>query len=169
MTILQTILATLLMATTCGQQQPKGWRGIVPLRSTRAEVIRLLGQPNIGNDLYEIDDNRIFFVYSDGPCEKGRPGWNVPPDTVVSISVAPNHELKFADLRIDKKKYRKHQDSELPDIFHYTNDIEGISISVSEGDVRNIYYTPGSKDEHLRCASLTPNSGNSKRREPRKI
>lgn len=170
MKILQTILATLLiMAPMCGQQQQRGWRGIVPLRSTRADVIRLLGPPNMGNDLYEIDDHRVFFVYSDGPCEKGKSGWNVPRDTVVSISLAPNQDMKFSDLHIDKKKFKKHRDRELPNILYYTNEADGISISVSEGEVRDIYYTPASKDDHLRCPSSAAGSSNSTRQQPKKI
>jgi hypothetical protein len=95
MKLLQTILATLLiMAPMCGQQQPRGWRGIVPLRSTRADVVRLFGPPNIGDHLYDVGDYRILFVYSNGPCEKGESGWNVPRDTVVSISLAPNKDFK---------------------------------------------------------------------------
>lgn len=170
MKLLQTMFAILVvLVPTCGKQQPRGWRGIVPLHSTRADVIRLLGPPNVGDHLYEVDDYRIFFVYSDGPCEKGKSGWNVPRDTVVSISVAPNRDLKFSELRVDKKKFKKHRDKELPDILHYTNESDGISISVSEGDVRNIYYNPTSKDDHLRCPSSTANSSKNTLRQSKKI
>lgn len=159
MKLLQSVVATLLiMVVMCGQQQPRGWRGIVPLRSTRADVLRLFGPPNIGNRLYEIDDYRILFVYSDGPCATAEAGWNVPRDTVVSISLAPNRDLKLSDLHIDKKKFKKHRDAELPDILHYTNESDGISISASAGEVRNIYYSPTSKDEHLRCPNKSSKS-----------
>lgn len=155
MKILQTTLtAVLLMAPMCVQPKPKGWHGVVPLRSTRADVIRLLGPPNINGRYYEIDNNTVHIDYSDGPCEKGKSGWNVPRDTVVSISLAPTQDLKLSDLHIDKRKYKKSKDGELPGIVYYTNDAEGITISVSEGEVRNIYYNPTSKDDHLRCPSL---------------
>lgn len=150
-----TVICLLIAGPTLAQAQSKGWRGIIPLRSTRADVVRLLGPPNIDGDLYEVDDYRVFIDYSDGSCEKGNPGWNVARDTVVSISLAPNQDLKFSALHIDKKKFKKYQDRELPDVFHYTNDSEGISISVSEGEVRDIYYTPTSKDDHLRCPCST--------------
>jgi hypothetical protein len=139
-------------------QSPKGWRGIVPLHSTRADVVRLLGPPNVDGDLYDFENERVHIDYSDGPCEKGRSGWNVPRDTVVSISLAPTKHRKFSALRIDEKKYRKSEDGELPGIFYYTNDAEGITISVSQGEVRNIYYNPTSKDDHLRCPCSTPST-----------
>jgi hypothetical protein len=41
---------------------------------------------------------------------------------VVSISLSPNHDLKFSDLQIDKKKLTKSKDGELPGIVYYTND-----------------------------------------------
>ena len=152
MRILQVNLICLLFAVPMSTQaQHKGWRGIIPLRSTRADVIRLLGPPNLDGRLYEIDNKTVHIDYSDGPCQKGRSGWNVPRDTVVRISLAPNQDLMFSDLHIDQKKYKKSEDGELAGIFYYTNDAEGITISVSQGEVRNIYYNPTSRDDRLRC------------------
>jgi hypothetical protein len=120
-------------------------------------VIRLLGPPTVEGRYYEIDDNTVNIDYSDGPCEKGKSGWNVPHDTVVSISLAPNHDLKFSDLHIDTKTYKRSKDGELPGVVYYTNDAEGITVSVSEGEVRNIYYNPTEKDKHLRCPNSVGN------------
>lgn len=153
MKILLIMLTTVLsMAPMCVQRPAAVWHGIVPLRSTRADVIRLLGPPNAQGGYYEIDDYTVVIDYSDGPCEKGRSGWNVPRDTVISISLAPNHDLKFSDLHVDKKNYKQFKDGELPGVVYYRNDAQGITISVSEGEVRNIYYTPTLKDEHLKCS-----------------
>lgn len=163
MKILQVTFISLLIAVPMSAQaQSKGWRGIIPLRSTRADVIRLLGPPNLDGRLYEIDNKTVHIDYSDGPCQKGRSGWNVPRDTVVSISLAPNQDLKFSDLHIDERKYKKSKDGELPDIFYYTNDAEGITIEVSEGEVRSIYYNPTSKDDHLRCPCPPPEASKHK-------
>lgn len=149
--LLMTLTALLITLPTCAQSKPIGWRGIVPLRSTRADVNRLLGSPNVEGKYYEIGNYVVHIDYSDGPCEKGKSGWNVPRDTVVSISLSPNQALKFSDLQIDKKKLKKSKDGELPGIVYYTNDAEGITISVSDEEVRNIYYNPTSKDKSLRC------------------
>ena len=166
MNILPTTLTVLLvMLPTCAQPKPIGWHGVVPLRSTRADVIRLLGPPNVDGRYYEIDNYTVHIDYSDGPCEKGKSGWNVPRDTVVSISLAPTHDLKFSDLQIDKKKYKRSKDGELPGIVYYTNDAEGITISISEGEVRNIYYNPTSKNNHLRC-TVSGNPNNTTLRQP---
>jgi hypothetical protein len=142
------------------QSLPHGWRGIVPLRSTRADVVRLLGPPNTEGGQYEWKHTTIVIDYSDGPCETGRSGWNVPRDTVVRISMAPTEDLRFADLHIDEKKYKRSEDGELPGIFYYTNDAEGITISGSQVEVRNIYYNPTSSDDHLRCSCSTLSPSN---------
>ena len=163
--LLTTLTAFLVMLPTCAQPKPIGWHGLVPLRSTRSDVIRLFGPPNVDGRYYEIDNYTVHIDYSDGPCEKGKSGWKVPRDTVISISLAPTQDLKFSDLQIDKQKYKKSKDGELPGIVYYTNDAEGITISVSEDEVRNIYYNPKSKDDHLRC-TLSPSSSNRTRRQP---
>lgn len=153
--LLMITTALLVILPTCAQVTAAPWHGVTPLRSTRADVARLLGPPNLDGRYYEIDNFTVHIDYSDGPCQKGRSGWNVPRDTVVSLSLAPTQELKFATLKIDKKKYKKSQDAELPEVIYYTNEAEGVTISVSEGEVRNIYYTPAAKDAHLRCPSST--------------
>ena len=169
MKILHTTLAALLvMAPTCLQEKSTGWHGIVPLRSTQPDVIRLLGSPTVDGKYYEIDDNRVYIDYSDGPCEQGKSGWNVPRGTVVSISLAPTKDVKFSDLKIDLKKFRKSNDGELPAIVYYTNDSQGITISVSDGEVRNIYYNPTSKDQHLRCPESPPKPADSNNPTPPK-
>jgi hypothetical protein len=150
--LLTTVIAFLITLPTCAQPKRTEWHGIVLLRSTRADVNRLWGSPNADGGYYEIDNFVVHVDYSDGPCEKGKPGWNVPRDTVVSLSLSPNQTLKFSDLHINKKKLKKSMDGELPGIVYYTNDTDGITVSVSGDEVRNIYYNPTSKDNHLRCA-----------------
>src|SRR5687768_16252810 len=55
----------------------KEWRGIIPLRSTRADVERLLGPPEPGSrGVYRTGSERITVSYAEGPCDYG---WQVPP------------------------------------------------------------------------------------------
>ena len=54
--------------------QAQGWRGIVPLHSTRADVERLVGSPMTPNGItYDLKNERVNVVYSDGGCAKGQP------------------------------------------------------------------------------------------------
>lgn len=136
--------------------QAKGWRGIVPLHSTRADVERLIGKPNFKHDLYDFENERVDITYSSDPCTQASRGmWNVPPDTVISIRVAPKIELRLSDLQIDESKYKKTDGGHLPYVFYYTNEEEGIQIEEIKGEVANITYFPSAKDNHLRCSVPT--------------
>jgi hypothetical protein len=84
---LSSICMLLFMSVSC---QAEGWRGIIPLRSTRADVERILG---VGTDRcnchYETTSELIYIDYAQAPC-MGSPlnylrGWNVPADTVLRV------------------------------------------------------------------------------------
>jgi hypothetical protein len=141
--------------------QEQGWRGIVPLHSTRSDVERLLGKPMKGySDLYDTEKERIIFNYQGQPCvasdSQSRPerdGWNVPYDTVLSFTVNLKTKVLLSDIGIDKSKYKEARYPYGPDIIYYNNDDDGRSYAVEgrDGTVRSIsfYWTP--KDEYLRC------------------
>src|SRR5687768_1337971 len=132
----------------------KEWRGIVPLQSTREDVTRLLGIPRVTNkyrDLYNLKDEIVLIDYSTGVCKQGGI-WNVPPDTVLAISVSPRKALEISDLSLNLSRYQILTDKHLSGIFYYNNAEEGIHITTDREIVRSIDYLPSAKDEYLRCA-----------------
>jgi len=141
--------------------QAEGWRGIVPLHSTRAEAERLLGTPRESRGVastYETKEGKVLVFYSDGKCnEAGPDDWNVPRDTVLSITVHPNKGLLVDDLKLDKTKYERALDYHIQGIVYYFNKAEGIQISARvdrEGDVvESITYEPAAKDSYMRCSN----------------
>jgi hypothetical protein len=143
------------------------WHGITPLRSTRADVERILGSPTPYSKAldaadYRTENERVFVLYSTGSCDiKPSNGWNVPRGKVIRISVEPNVKPKFADLKLDESKYEKVRDPEVRYLTYYTNEEQGISIEVNtdKGVVTTFRYSPTSKDNHLRCqTSSAPKS-----------
>jgi hypothetical protein len=147
------ILTASLLLASAFPAYAKDWRGIVPLHSVRSDVERLLGIPRIAGAsfaTYELERTRVTFDYSTGGCNDGT--WNVSPGTVVSIFVTPRG-LKFRDMGLDLKKFKKVQDDETLHIFHYIDEQEGVRYEVDESDetVPLIHYFPAKKDEHLRC------------------
>src|SRR5438046_2962223 len=79
----------------------KGWRGIIPLHSTKADVIKLLGEPTTPNfdGGYSLPDVTVTFIYSTRRCELG---WNVPEGTVLRILVSIKKDRpKLSDINID--------------------------------------------------------------------
>ena len=137
------------------QAEGKGWKGLIPLLSTRRDVEALLGPPATGGgSSYQTDEATVYVSYSDGPCEKGWPyGWNVDKDTVVSIVVSPKEPIMFADLNLDKNKYLQSRDSHINTRMLYANHSEGITLVVDEitGKVRSFTYHPTDSQQKLRC------------------
>ena len=146
-----------LPAPTQSQEGGKGWRGLVPLRATRHDVEGLLGSPT--ESVYQTDNERVRFDYSDGPCEKGWPyGWNVKPDTVVSILVKPNDTLFLSELKLDYKKYVKRDIPNHTRDRYYIDEDEGVAIQVEPHQVEPysekvmwFIYMPTKADSKLAC------------------
>jgi hypothetical protein len=134
----------------------KGWRTIVPLRTTRSEVEAVLGKPEDPNKMhslvYRTDKEIVVIDYEDDqPCGH-TDGWRVPSGTVTSITVSPKLELRLSDIEFDESKYKKvHSPDMPPERFIYVNDEEGESLDVFQERVVSLTYFPEAKDAHLRC------------------
>ena len=150
MNLIPKILGTISIGILfCSVAQAKAWRGITPLKSTRADVERLLGKPG-AHGRYQFKTERAYIDYAEGSCDKKdqRCECLVSEDTVLSISVTLEIEMPFSKLHIDKSKYKKTKASNDPDLAVYENDEEGIIYDVSESDddVSHIWYTASARD-----------------------
>jgi hypothetical protein len=141
---------TVGIATVCHGQ---GWRGIVPLHSTRQDVERLIGRPTESNGItYNLKTERVSIFYSGGACVKGWPyGRNVANDVVIKVVSYPQTRLTLDQLGIDIKAYIQTRNIQLGGA-DYTNKDAGISIGVKEnGEVEVVQYEPSAKDKNLLC------------------
>ena len=144
-----------VVVSTTVAQESKGWRGIVPLRSTRAEVEALLGHASGAcKCLYKTANESVEVNYATALCKGNPPGWNVAPGTVLSIRVTPKEWYRFADLNVEEANYVKSFDPDNPTT-HYSNTKDGIGYTVTTtGMVYYISYTPSINDNRLRCAGF---------------
>lgn len=159
---LKTLMLCWALASAAGAHA-QGWKGIVPLHSTRADVERLLG-PGSGDCKcwYDFEDNHVRIDYAKAPCEGYPSGWNVPADTVLTIRVTTEHERQFSEFVSDESKYDK--DFEDTPVVHYSSREEGVQYSVYPenpiGGLKNVVgsinYVPLSKDSRLRCPCFPP-------------
>jgi hypothetical protein len=164
-------VTTSIVTCICGllatmSLQAQGWRGIVPLHSTREDVERLVGPPMMpGGITYDLKTERVNVVYSDGGCAKGQPSeWNVPLGTVIGITVYPQTKRMLSDLRIDLNRFEKFVNPHNPDSVFYNNDEEGISIGTkSNGEVVVVQYLPTRKDSYLRCSTAQQLGGDARK------
>jgi len=141
--------------------QAKGWRGIVPLHSTRADAEGLLGAPHRkGNKPvvgYDLEGERVSIIYSRGPCSEATVygEWAVPPDTVVGIRVVPKKALPLSGLQLDAAQYKVTHVRGVPSDTYYTDEGEGVQLDVTGGRVNAIGYFYAAEDERLRCKTYT--------------
>lgn len=136
----------------------QGWRGIVPLHSTRAEVEALIGPPmSPKGRTYDLKDERVTVFYSEGTCDNSKVEWNVLPDIVIGITIYPQRKLMISDLRTDLNKFEKFINPHNSETVSYTNKEEGFGFGTkSNGEVVVIEYFPAAKDSHLRCPKFSP-------------
>lgn len=130
----------------------KAWRGIVPLHSTRADVERLLGPPNLEEWGYQIEGELVFITYSSGGCEEGVSGrWNTPPNTVVEIRVSPNREVSLADTLPPGRTFEQIYAIEKTEI-DYLDAEEGVQYTARDGLILAVTYIGSAADEkQLSC------------------
>lgn len=152
-----------LVLPTHPRQAGRGWRGIVPLHSTRADVERVLGAPEtLTNEaVYRRAGEDAWVEYVISPCKGSLSGWNVPAFTVLRIQVLSEKRELFSELKIDRSKYtrRGQGDSQTA---HYVNLEDGIEYEVlPDGVVYSVTYLPSVTDSHQRCADFPPYDGSS--------
>ena len=132
--------------------QAKEWRGITPLKSTRADVERLLGKEN-EMKRYQFENERAYVFYVTERCgmtyakevtENCR--CLVPEGTVLSISVTVEETRKFSALKLNKREFQK--EFVLPGMYDYSNLTEGVKYTVDErrDQIVEIDYLPSAKD-----------------------
>lgn len=142
----------LCLAILTAFPQTEAWRGIVPLRSNRADVERLLGPATSEcKCLYEGAKVNVQVQYSAEPCATGSPGWNVPAGTVISFTVYLKKRPLMSEVKVDWGKYQKQEDPELPGIFYYSDREAGLTIAVDGNRVMEYQIGPTSRDSKTLC------------------
>lgn len=126
------------------------WRGIKPLFSTREDVEKTLGNPMEKlNDHYKLKNQTVFINYSNGKCSNSFKDYNVPKDTVLSITVYSDW-IPFSKLEVDTSKFKKIETLQ-SEIFWYVNEEDGIRYELRGDMVTQVTYLPSTKDDHLLC------------------
>src|ERR1043165_281726 len=155
-TRLTTLIAILIIPAVLVVVEAKQWRGIIPLHSTRTDVERLLGNASPRNQLttYQTEQEAVSVLYASGPpCGSDADSeWNVPKDTVVSITVAPKNRVLLSELKIDLSTYDQLSDVHRPNIITYLNNQDGIRIETFQDEINSVSYFPSAADLKLNCA-----------------
>ena len=150
-----------------GTVAAKDWRGLVPLHSTKADVVRLFPQCSSSDSYcaFRLKKQDVFIVYSSNLAHSHEGcGERLPTNTVLSITITPSSGQGVEGLRLSEPQYRKIG----PTLwgYIYVNETEGVVIRAKSGKVVQISYVPGSAERSLcsvyygnleEFASLDPN------------
>jgi hypothetical protein len=139
--------------------QAKGWRGIIPLQSSRADVERLLGTPTKKESeeayIYNFGNEVAVILFQSSSCDTGLGrfgfGWNVPLGTVTNIGVVPLKNAPVAEI-IDVKDF--HKDEGGAGYIYYTKGDEGITVEAFNGNAVRIIFEHTSKGEGKQCPKV---------------
>lgn len=147
-----------------GVLPPNSWRGLVPLRSSRIDVERLLGKPKTSRALtyvYETETETVDILYSSGPCKSSAvERWNVASDMILRMDVRPRGKMLIQDLHLDKLRYPRLPEAHPENWARYMNDEDGMMVeAISNGKEEEVYtitYGARTKDKSLRCPLKAP-------------
>ncbi len=138
--------AVILIASSPVRAQ-EGYRGIIPLVTTREEVEKILGKPTSGTR-YEFKDKRVTVIYRENACADRDRSCSclAPIGTVLFISVEPYGETFIKDIIPQPgSQWRRYEVMDhVTGIHAYTNDKTGVTyeFEASDGLIRDIIYGP---------------------------
>ena len=152
--VMKVILCCSIILASANVCLPKAWRAIVPLKSTRADVERLLGAPKQQTTscyYYRFRDQLAAIWFQDQACDRCGLGWNVSPGTVTAIGVIP------LSLRVIKTKNFAGFGSEAANagVVYYSNYDDGLVVETLKGQVTLFSYLPEKKLANLECPVAT--------------
>jgi hypothetical protein len=141
------VLAVLGLIRSC---EAKDWRGITPLRSTKADVVRLLGTAVNSNDvrsIYQFEDEEVYIVFSGSQlCNSP----SIPRGTVLLIQVTPRRRLSLIDLKLDKNKFKEFSpSSQDPNWKGLIDEEEGLIVRGYKDKIDKVFYFASEKDRSL--------------------
>lgn len=125
------------------------------MRSTCEDVKKILGVETCkkSHEVYDLKTEKIIIDYSTENCQKAYlKKWNIPIGTVLSVIRIPKRPLLLKQLPVDLKFCEKSDlKSDLLNITDYYCENLGISISLYDGYVSQVTYTPTPRDLELLC------------------
>lgn len=138
----------------------KEWRGLVPLQSTRSDVIRLLNQCSDQKEAcrFTLETERVHILFSGGlPAGDSECAARLTSEVIVFIEVQPQVKLKLADLSLDKRNLTQFSPSATikAGLKGYRSS-DGLVLSLYKDKILQIIYVPNEADRQ-RCPSYYGN------------
>jgi len=128
----------------------KDWRAIVPLQSTRQDVVRAFGHCHDSEPSCEFKYNNEWVHIEFAHESQKRCNGTIQPETVLLVEVFPNNAVSLKKLGLKRRDFRAvklDQNTEA-----YVDEVNGLVLKVREGRVLQLDHLPSAKDKPI-CAA----------------
>ncbi len=151
------LVAIFFLIACNASSEAKTWRDITPMKSSRADVERILGVPKFSTESSSIHitaDGQVVVKYATGPQCPGKSSdeWRVPEGTAISINLDPLKPPTLSTLKLNMDYFTEvgFGDSR-KNSSHLLDEVEGLQLDIENGKVKHFVYLPSSQDDALRC------------------
>lgn len=147
-----TLVLSIVAALDCSALG-KPWRGIVPLRSTKTDVGRVLGKPLAEDQLgihYDLENEYVVITVA-RPDGSEDCATKLAAGTVIRIAVTPKRQLQLAELHLREAHFSPFEPFQLlTDGYKaYVDDTEGLIVRTYHEKVDRIVYMGEKRDQGL--------------------
>ena len=146
---LKMVLSLVFLLICSGEVLSKDWRGIVPMKSTREDVVRMLHQCKDLNPSCEfmLNDEFVHIEFSsDGKLHSCSA--ELKRDTVLLIEVHPKEPISLKRFGFDRRRFRT---VSLLRTNGFLDEQRGVILKVERGKIVQIDYIAAIEDRNL-CA-----------------
>jgi len=142
-----------ILASLRNSAKAKEWRGLIPLRSTRADVIRLLNQCSDQREAcrFSLEGDNIYILFAAGlPADYSECAKRLSSDTIVFIQVEPRRPLKFKEFHLRNREYESFNPSDpFRRGFQGFRTPDGFVIRADKGQIDRLIYIASESDKSL--------------------
>jgi hypothetical protein len=147
--------SALVVALLSSAADAKGWRGLIPFHSTRADVEKLLGEPppppsdgthvytlNKNRSIYRTDEGVIYIAYQRHDSSPPDCWKTVPNDTVIFIQVTLKEPVPLKEFPVKVQRAERFDPSTPKNVGYldYLDASAGFLVVTFKGKVVEVCY-----------------------------
>ena len=142
---LKTLLLSFVLLMTTQRVEAEEWRGLTPLKSTRADVVKIFNECNDQGETCEfaIENEEITIEFADTQNCGG-----VPAGTVLSIQRDLKKETTLEALGFEKRRFKSFDPSSPPKLGYraFIDEQAGLLVKSLHGQIFQINYIAAEKE-----------------------
>jgi len=142
---LKTLLLSFIFVTAAQCVSAEEWRGLTPLKSTLADVVRIYSECSNQATYCEftIENEDVYIEFSDGQNCSG-----IPDGTILSIQRELKNDTTFEALGLDKRRFKSFNPTSPLKLGYsgFIDDKSGLLLKTFLGKIFQINYIPGKTD-----------------------